>query len=224
MEHERIVDRLNEYVDGDLPARERREVEAHLTSCEPCRARVEGLRALLDAAVGLPRSLEPARDLWPAIDARLENRPSAPSSPMRSDWRGRLPSSRPALAAAAVLLIAVASTLAVWMTGERVVAPDRADRGGVDGPAAVARVADWRALERRYEDATSELQETLDVLGPDLAPETRRIVEENLRVIDRAIAESRAALARDPGNRELTRLLSAAYERKLEMLRHVSRL
>lgn len=52
-----------------------------------------------------------------------------------------------------------------------------------------------------------------------LAPETVRTLETNLRIIDAAIAESRAALEKDPNSRELTQMLSATYDAKVQMLR-----
>jgi len=88
----------------------------------------------------------------------------------------------------------------------------------------VALVADWRSFEREYAGAAEELQETLDELGNELSPETRRIVERNLDVIDAAIAESRAALEGDPANWELARALRSAWSSKVEMLQYVTRL
>jgi hypothetical protein len=51
-----------------------------------------------------------------------------------------------------------------------------------------------------------------------------RVVEENLRIIDRAIAESRAALEADPNNVDLTHMLGGTYQQKIEMLQHAAQL
>ena len=48
------------------------------------------------------------------------------------------------------------------------------------------------------------------------------ILERNLRVIDSALAESRAALKSDPANRSLGRLVLSAYEQKLELLKRAT--
>ncbi|HUP19296.1 MAG TPA: hypothetical protein VM778_05005, partial [Gemmatimonadota bacterium] len=69
--------------------------------------------------------------------------------------------------------------------------------------------------------ASQELLTGLD--GQRLAPETMAIVRRNLEVIDAAIAELRAALERDPGNGELTRMLLATYQRKIELLEQAAR-
>ena len=52
-----------------------------------------------------------------------------------------------------------------------------------------------------------------------LDPRTAAIIEANLKVIDDAIAQSRAALAEDPASRFLTEQLNSALDKKLELLR-----
>jgi hypothetical protein len=48
------------------------------------------------------------------------------------------------------------------------------------------------------------------------------VVEENLRVIDDAIDEARAALARDPANGFLYRHLDRTMTKKLDLLRRAA--
>jgi hypothetical protein len=57
-----------------------------------------------------------------------------------------------------------------------------------------------------------------------LSPATVRVVERSLATIDTAIAEARAALASDPANRSLVEILSANYERKVELLQRATEL
>jgi hypothetical protein len=52
-----------------------------------------------------------------------------------------------------------------------------------------------------------------------LDPRTAAIIETNLKVIDEAIAQSKAALAQDPASRFLTKQLNSALDKKLELLR-----
>lgn len=52
-----------------------------------------------------------------------------------------------------------------------------------------------------------------------LDPRTAAIIEANLKVIDEAIAQSRAALAQDPASRFLNNQLNSALDKKLELLR-----
>jgi anti-sigma factor RsiW len=56
-----MVDRLSEYLDGELSAGLRRLVEAHGGECPPCRSFVRTLEATVRAVRSLPRDpLPPA--------------------------------------------------------------------------------------------------------------------------------------------------------------------
>ena len=51
---------------------------------------------------------------------------------------------------------------------------------------------------------------------------TVRIIEQNLAVIDRAIADARRALAADPGNAYLNAHLAGTMRRKIDLLRRAA--
>lgn len=57
-----------------------------------------------------------------------------------------------------------------------------------------------------------------------LDPRTAAIIEANLKVIDDAIAQSRAALAQDPASEFLNEQVKSAVDKKLELLRTAARL
>ena len=200
MIHEEIRERLDDYVDGSLSGTDRAAIQDHLERCEVCRADVAALEALLADSGRLPRVIEPPRDLWPGIDRRLDDA-------RRILARRWLP-----LAAAAV--IALVSTVTVL---------ELARRGG-EGvrPRPVATPQPWRGTDSEYRRAVAELREALAVTARDLAPETRAEVDRNLKIIDGAIEETRAALARDPGDPGLHELLRAAYQKKLEVLQRAT--
>ena len=84
--------------------------------------------------------------------------------------------------------------------------------------------ASFRATEGEYTRTIEELRLALVAQRSRLSPETIRTVDRSLAVIDSAIAEGRAALLSDPGNRTLVDLLSASYQRKLDLLRRTSEL
>jgi hypothetical protein len=79
--------------------------------------------------------------------------------------------------------------------------------------------AAFRPAERDYQSAIGDLQRVLDGKRGQMAPETVETLERNLRIIDTAIAESRAALVKDPNSRELIDMLSATYDAKVKVLR-----
>ena len=61
----------SEWVDGTLAPDVRSRIEAHLDDCESCANLVADLAAIASEAHALPR-LEPSRDLWAGIAARIE--------------------------------------------------------------------------------------------------------------------------------------------------------
>lgn len=75
------------------------------------------------------------------------------------------------------------------------------------------------SLEQTYDREIAALRVILTQRGSDLDPKTAAIVENSLSTIDRAIAEARGALQRDPASRFLNEQLTKALEKKLELLR-----
>jgi hypothetical protein len=66
------------------------------------------------------------------------------------------------------------------------------------------------------------LEDQLAAVRDALDPNTLRVLERNMAVIERAIEDSRQALALEPGNEFLSRHLEQVYERKLDYLREAA--
>jgi hypothetical protein len=62
--------RLPEYMEGDLTGDEREAFERHAESCAHCRPILEELKAIVTSA-GALGPIEPSRDLWSGIEARI---------------------------------------------------------------------------------------------------------------------------------------------------------
>jgi len=199
---------LNEYADDELDAHARLLIEAHLASCNACRAEVAAIRSLVAAVGELPRAIAPTHDLRAGIADRIAR--AQPVETARPRRMFRLPAM---FAAAAVLVIATAAVTRWWMLQDISPTP-----GSMRNDTAAAMPVAYRADETRYLDAIEELQQVLERERGELAPQTIEILESNLAIIDRAIAESRAALARDPANRDLGLMVLSAYEQKLQLL------
>lgn len=229
-------ERLSEYVDGHLTDEEVRRLEEHLGACPSCRTAVDELRAVVARA----RSLEdrpPPRDLWPAIESKLEDGAEGGVAAdvveldvarrSRGGRVRRVVLSIPQLAAAAVALLVVGSA-ATWAAapalrggpGEGVPVAGAGEAGGAISAVSAGAAAADPAMAREM----AALEETLARRRDRLDPNTVRIVEKNLAVIDRAIRESRAALDVDPGNPFLEEHLEGAVERRLDYLREATRL
>jgi anti-sigma factor RsiW len=192
--------RLDAFLDGGLPDTEREEVLAHLAACRACQSEETALRSILTEARGLPKSIQPERDLWTGIVARL---PAPLASPGE---RHVLRSSPPQwlswgqLAAALGLVLFGAALGTVW--ARRTAPPD------------------FAAAQTRYTTESGDLARKLAANPGAIAPATRAAVQRNLTIIDQAIAEAEAALASDPGNTPLEQMLVARYEQRLALLRH----
>jgi Putative zinc-finger len=224
---------LNDYVDGTLDGASMSSIDKHLSGCAECSAELASLRALVAATGALPKSVLPDDDLWADLKAAIDDRkavvlpaisPDVPARATGSRWQ------RPAwLAAAAVVLVALSSaTTAIVLRSspETMVAQNRPDSGttrlGLGAPPVLP--ASFRAAEGQYMQTIQELRDAVDAQRAYLNPETVRTVDHSLAVVDSAIAEAREALLADPNNRTLVDLLSASYQRKLDLLRRTSEL
>ncbi|HEY0019837.1 MAG TPA: zf-HC2 domain-containing protein [Longimicrobium sp.] len=232
MTHEQILELLDDFVGGDLPPREEREVRRHLMACEGCRAEEQALRALLDQAAALADEVLPERDLWDGIVPRLQARDSFVEEPVERIPEVRVIGPRPArplpwwmLAAASIALVATTSfaTLRISGAGDDAgpapTLPAQAAQAPAGSGGTPTALAAFRPAEQEYEKAIGDLQAVLRARRGQMAPQTVATLETNLRIIDQAIRESRAALAADPNSPELTRMLSGAYDAKLDVLR-----
>jgi anti-sigma factor RsiW len=76
----------------------------------------------------------------------------------------------------------------------------------------------------RYDATINELQAALQASRSRLDPHTVQIVEQNLALIDKAIADARAALAADPASPYLNAHLASTMRRKVALLRRVNSL
>jgi recombinational DNA repair ATPase RecF len=73
--------------------------------------------------------------------------------------------------------------------------------------------------ERVYGKEIAMLQQIVSQRKTQLDSATIAIIDQNLEIIDAAIARSRAALARDPASRLLSDQLNHVLDKKVELLR-----
>lgn len=225
MTHEHTLDRLDDYVGGELPPREERDVRRHLMQCDGCRAEEQALRALLDEAAALPETLAPPRDLWQDIAPRLQARTETVAGTVEGVRSIRPRTARPLsgwmLAAASLALVVTTSFATLRLSGgganETALPAQQAQAAATTGtPTALASFA---PAEQEYAKAIGDLETVLEQHRERLAPQTVATLEANLRLIDQAIRASRDALAADPNSPALARMLNDAYDAKVTVLR-----
>jgi len=220
-----FTDRLSEYLDGELSAPERAAVDAHLPQCAACRSTLADLRAVV-AEAALLRNAPPARELWGGIAARIApgRLPRAGVSPFRRAITSRLSFTLPQLAAAGIALMVLSGGL-VWMARS---GDPRADFQPISAQTELGpdtqMIAPANFADAHYDEAIADLERTLEAGRTKLEPETVRVLEENLRAIDRAIDQCRRALATDPANLYLNTHLADARQRKITLLRRATTL
>jgi hypothetical protein len=170
----------------------------------------------LDARLAsLPQELAPRRDLWPEISARMRAVEAAQAQPATRPagglWRQL---------AAAVVLVTLSSLVTYFVVGRQQLSSEHT--------AAVELVqhelSAARFLPAGYVQARQELSAAFDDSLARLSPQTRAVVEDNLRDIERSLRQINAALAQDPGNATLQQLLLAASAQELQYLDEVRRL
>lgn len=208
---------LSPYLDDELDADTRQEVERHLATCLGCREMLRDLNAIVAAAPdfgGAP----PGRDLWPEIAAGIDRSREA-TLPTRA--APRLFTLRQ-LIAASVLLAAAAGGLG-WFAARGDRSPPSATLASEVTEAPVASLATRISrADSAYGGATADLERVLVEGRGRLDTATVRVIEQSLAVIDQAIAEARAAIAADPANAWLNSQIAANLRRKLDLLRRAA--
>lgn len=205
----------------------------HRADCAECTTVWAELEQISAQAAALP-VLMPSRDLWAGIDARLESRAVAPATdashtrPVQVATRwSRSNVLRVALAAS--MLIAVTSGI-TWQLATSAAdttptvatttgAEDDAGVGSIDGDDPTLRLAKYDEEFRAMDTEIAAMQRLLETRRSAFDSATIAVLERSLAVIDTAIAESRAALLKDPASRFLATQLSRSYTSKLTLLR-----
>jgi hypothetical protein len=194
------------------------------------------LEAIARSAAQLP-ALTPSRDLWSGIEARIQapivalptrivhddtarELPVAPVEvqPARLPWRR--------LAIAASLLIAATAGITYSLVKPNA-APEVAstnDSASVEAklPAVPVQAVSAQTAEQTFDREIGAMRNIIDQRRGDLDSATVAVLEKNLKVIDAAIAESKAALAKDPASAFLMDRLTHAYDTKLQLLSGVA--
>lgn len=225
---DRFTDRLSEYLDNELAPPDRAEVEAHLEVCEACRETLGGLRRVVARAQAL-EDRGPADDLWPGIATRIgaAGEHHGPTSGSVLPFRRRFTISLPQLVAAGIA-VAVLSGGAVWLArpqAARVAATPGATIQPPASSSAVIRAGSTGVpAAGSYDAAVADLERVLEAGRGRLDSTTIRVLEQNLALIDAALAEARRAVAADSASLYLNYHLAETMRRKLELLRRAAAL
>jgi anti-sigma factor RsiW len=229
---EAFEDAIHDYVDGTLPDASRRALVAHLAECAACEQVVADLSQMRRTAQSLPPR-RPRADAWQQIAAAI-------TADMTAGQAGRSGAAHPSfwsrgrtvLAAAAVIVAAVGSTLWLLRPTEPQAPPTAAapaattpattPAAGAVNPAAPNLVKnideELKAAESHYEKAIDGLEQIAKSDPNALDPQLAATLKTNLGVIDQAIRDSRTAVQQQPTNTIAQDSLFEALQRKVNLL------
>ena len=217
MRCDEVLALLDDHVDGTLAADVAARVDHHLAGCTGCARELAALRRLLGLAAGLPRAIEPSRDLWPGIEGSLAARQGVVRGRFGRRWQRPLAVAAAAVVAAGVLLVAY--SLGRQHGSARVVLAPSASPLAV--PAGLADTT-FAAAEAEFSQARDALLAALEARRGTMSQDTLRVVDDNLRLIDQAIERISLALVEDPLNPRLANQLAAAYRRQIALLQRAT--
>jgi hypothetical protein len=199
---------IQELVDGTLGPIRRAELQTHLDGCDACRALVEDLLKIRDAAGSLGE-IKPPDHVWFRIAAQLREERRVTAQPVTSRRNVA------ALALAASLVLTVAAS--IWFVRSNRISDTQP--GNAAAPSAVQSITDnLMVAERHYQLAIDELEKVARSNDGSIDPEVAAILEKNLQVIDQAIAESRSALQAEPQSAPARESLFGALRQKVALL------
>ena len=201
---------LSAFVDGDLPPGEAQAVRAHAADCPRCTLSIGELRAMLTAARALDRP-EPPLTLWAGVEGALAQHD-------RPWWLSLRLFGTGALAGAAAVSV-IALGLGSWRTHHAAaVAPPPATAVAAADPLLDEAEAEFARAAAAYEKSIEKLRGLLEREQPRWSPAERTRCAERLAQLDEAIATSREAARRSPGDGVGNEQLLAAYQQKIAFL------
>jgi len=143
---------------------------------------------------GLPREIEPSRDLWPEVAGRL----GAQQNVVRGWFGGRW--QRPLAAAAAVVVAVGTADRLLRGTSARKPPGGAGPNGVATGGSGRPRHHHFAGAETEFSQARDALLAALEARRGSMSQDTLRVVDENLQLIDQAIERISIALVDDPLN------------------------
>lgn len=223
---------LSELADSGLTGEAKAGVEAHVASCEACRATLADIRKIRQAARSLPKPA-PTEDLWNNVRARIDAEQNAskvvPIQPRRGWFGGH---KWTVLAAAAVLLISISTGIVLTLRGRSQAPAGQAATTTVQQPGAPTTASahagdanlvqsvemELQQADQHYEKALAGLEQVAKEGQGTLDTRTSAVLQKNLGILDQAISESRAALKQQPTNELARTSLFEALQRKVQLL------
>jgi hypothetical protein len=206
-----VREQLSPLMDGQLSEADRAVIEAHLDVCEACRGLRQDLQRLERAAASLG-PIAPPDHVWLQVAGQVRMEPRAAGAmPQSSHPRAAL--GQWVGLAAALVLVTVGAYYFLRAT------PPPEAPGNARASGTVEAIAEELSLaSQHYERAIAELEALAEADSSALDPAMTDTLRQNIRTINAAIDESRAALSENPGSEPARESLFEALRRKVVVL------
>ena len=212
-----VESQLSQMVDGHLPdAAAQATVRAHLESCAACRGVLQDLERLRRSSRALG-PITPPDHMWIEIagQLRLGDTPKPADTPRRAMPIARGPLAQWMGLAAALLLVTIG---AYFFVSPQDSSPAPGQSNAASAGSVQAITDELNLAAGHAEKAIAQLEALAKSGGGPLDPAIAKTLQDNLQQIDKAIAESRTALAQDPGSEPARESLFEALRRKMVVL------
>jgi hypothetical protein len=245
---DRFHELVSVWLDGGIDATQRAALDAHVATCDACRALMADLRRVHQTASTLDRHTPPPK-VWARIEQQLAGDPRVRAAVARRTATGvaDIRSARrtmtwswrsPVLALAASLLLMVGGSLYLLHRWNQSAAPtlngtpttiaanppsaqgqNPSQPGNAQSSALVESIdSELQQAAAHYEKAITALEQVANASDSPLDPDVMTALHRNLDVIDKAIVESRTALNAQPNSRVAQQSLFDAFRRKVALL------
>lgn len=226
-------EKISDYIDGLLPTPERRQVEAHLSTCRLCHTIYRDLVMICEASRNLP-DYEPSEVVWQRILAEIAPSGAGASIASGTRWpvRRLLPFKPrslwgyPMWAVAALLLIAMA-TVVFFRSPSRPV--ERTALNGMhwtDGRHLLTVRRTNRIIVHKshiqvdlVKQRIAELQKRIEAAQVRWSPEVRALYQRHLSMIDHCLHNCQDQLTRQSRDPAVRDVFEATLRAKLELLK-----
>ena len=175
-----------------------------------------------EALASLPRSVAPARDLWPAIARELDAQRGDDVLAFKPRRGARtITTSWPLALAASLAVVGLVGALGWSVLHERPAAELVAS--SAPPPATARTLVNFEPMHNAdYVSARAGLERVFNERLKLLAPATQAVIKADLETIRKANDDIRAALARDPASPLLLKLLQSTGQQEIDLYTSVA--
>jgi hypothetical protein len=205
---------ISEFIDGELDAAKKAQLDEHCAHCADCQKLLDDFQTISSSAKELD-TFSPPESTWNRIQEKMaaEDQEVLTLAPHRPSWFS-LP--RLSYVLSAVLLVVFLSLVFIYgpryWSGQAVV-PELENQQYT--------LAKLDEAEHHYQMAIKALNDAALAQSEHLDPQVAEVFRTNLELIDQSIDACRQAVLSEPNNIESRKYLLAAYKEKANLLNEI---